>query len=96
MALISEPRLLFLDEPTLGLDVIARRELHDTIRHLAGQTTVILTTHYLDEAEALSSRIGIMCGGKLLICDTAERIKEKTGTHSFEEAFIHVVSGVGK
>ncbi|MBE6600711.1 MAG: ABC transporter ATP-binding protein [Ruminococcaceae bacterium] len=96
MALISEPRLLFLDEPTLGLDVIARRELHDTIRRLAGHTTIILTTHYLDEAEALSDRIGIMCAGKLLICDTAENIKGKTGTNSFEEAFIRMVSEAEK
>ena len=66
MALISEPRILFLDEPTLGLDVIARRELWETVRALKGRVTIILTTHYMEEAEALSDRIGIMKNGSLL------------------------------
>ena len=93
MALISEPKILFLDEPTLGLDVIARSELWDVIRSLKGKITVILTTHYMEEAEALSDRIAIMKGGKLLVCDTAEKIKESVGTDSFEQAFIKVVRG---
>ena len=93
MALISEPRILFLDEPTLGLDVIARSELWDIIRSLKGKITVILTTHYMEEAEALSDRIAIMKGGRLLVCDTAEKIKESVGTDSFEQAFIKVVRG---
>lgn len=96
MALISEPRILFLDEPTLGLDVIARSELWDIIRALKGKITVILTTHYMEEAEALSDRIGIMRDGKLLICATAEEIKAKAETSSFEEAFIRIVKGVVK
>ena len=96
MALISEPKILFLDEPTLGLDVIARSELWDTIRSLKGNVTVILTTHYMEEAEALSDRIGIMKDGKLLICDTAEKIKESAGTEKFEEAFVRIVKGEAK
>ena len=93
MALISEPKILFLDEPTLGLDVIARSELWDIIRSLKGKITVILTTHYMEEAEALSDRIGIMRDGKLLVCDTAEGVKRTAGSDSFEEAFIRIVRG---
>lgn len=96
MALISEPKVLFLDEPTLGLDVIARAELWDIIRALKGRITVILTTHYMEEAEALSDRIAIMRDGKLLICGTAECIKAQTGTERFEDAFIRIVKGVSK
>ncbi|MBE6585239.1 MAG: ABC transporter ATP-binding protein [Ruminococcaceae bacterium] len=94
MALISEPQILFLDEPTLGLDVIARSDLWDLIRCLKGKVTIILTTHYMEEAEALSDRIAIMKDGTLLICDTAENIKKKTGTDKFEEAFVRIVKGV--
>ena len=91
MALIGEPKILFLDEPTLGLDVIARSELWDVIRSLKGRATVILTTHYMEEAEALSDRIGIMKSGRLLTVGTASEIMEKTGKTRFEEAFISVV-----
>ena len=93
MALISEPKILFLDEPTLGLDVIARSELWELVRALRGSVTVVLTTHYMEEAEALSDRIAIMNEGKLIICDTAENIKKAAGTDSFEEAFIRTVRG---
>lgn len=93
MALISEPKILFLDEPTLGLDVISRSELWDVIRALKGKITIILTTHYMEEAEMLSDRIAIMKDGKLLVCASAEKIKEKTGAERFEEAFIHIVKG---
>lgn len=96
MALISDPSILFLDEPTLGLDVIARSDLWDIIRELKGKMTIILTTHYMEEAEALSDRIGIMKDGRLLVCDTAEEIKKMADTESFEEAFIRVVKGVAK
>lgn len=96
MALISEPQILFLDEPTLGLDVIARSDLWDLIRSLKGQVTIILTTHYMEEAEALSDRIAIMKDGKLLICDTADKIKETAGTESFEQAFVRIVKGAEK
>ena len=96
MALISEPKILFLDEPTLGLDVIVRSEMWDIIRTLKDKITIVLTTHYMEEAEALSDRIAIMKGGKLLICDTVEKIKEKTGANSLENAFVTIVRGAGK
>ena len=96
MALISEPEILFLDEPTLGLDVLARSDLWDLIRSVKGKVTIILTTHYMEEAEALSDRIAIMKDGKLLICDTADRIKETAGTDNFEQAFVRIVKGVAK
>ena len=96
MALISEPKILFLDEPTLGLDVLARSDLWDIIRSLKGRVTIILTTHYMEEAEALSDRIAIMKDGKLLICDTAEKIKEAAGKDNFEQAFIRIAKGVAK
>ena len=96
MALISEPEILFLDEPTLGLDVLARSDLWDLIHSLKGKVTIILTTHYMEEAEALSDRIAIMKDGKLLVCDTAEKIKETAGTDNFEQAFIRIVKGAAK
>lgn len=91
MALICEPEILFLDEPTLGLDVLARGDLWELIRSLKGKITVILTTHYMEEAQALSDRIGIMKGGRLISTGTAEEIKAKAGTESFEEAFVRIV-----
>ena len=91
MSLISEPSILFLDEPTLGLDVIARSELWDLIRGMKGKTTIILTTHYMEEAEALSDRIGIMKNGKLLVTGTANELMNMTGTDRFENAFISIV-----
>ena len=94
MALVSEPKILFLDEPTLGLDVLARSELWDVIRALKGTVTVILTTHYMEEAEALSDRVAIMRDGRLLLCDTPRGIKKSAGTDSFEQAFVSIVKGV--
>lgn len=91
MALIIEPKVLFLDEPTLGLDVVARHELWDIISTLKNKSTVILTTHYMEEAEALSDRIGIMKDGKLLAVGSADELKEKTGAPDFESAFLSVV-----
>lgn len=90
MALISEPEILFLDEPTLGLDVLARRELWSVIEKLKGKITIILTTHYLEEAESLSDRIGIMAKGELKAEDTAENLKRLADTDNFEEAFIRI------
>lgn len=91
MALISEPEILFLDEPTLGLDVIARRELWETIRSLKGKITIILTTHYMEEAESLSDRIGIMKNGKLLAVGTVAELVAKVNTNDFESAFVSIV-----
>lgn len=93
LALISEPEILFLDEPTLGLDVLVRSDLWDIIRSLRGRSTIILTTHYLEEAEALSERIGIMKEGRLLALGTAHSLKARTGAASFEQAFINIVKG---
>ena len=95
MALISEPQILFLDEPTLGLDVIARSELWDSIRELKGKMTIILTTHYMEEAEELSDRIGVMKDGHLLATGTAQELKEMTGEEKFENAFIKLVKEGG-
>ncbi len=91
MALISGPQILFLDEPTLGLDVIARHDLWDVIRSMKGKITVILTTHYMEEAEELSDRIGIMKEGRLLAVGTADELKAKTGATDFETAFVSIV-----
>jgi len=93
MALISDPQIIFLDEPTLGLDVLARRELWDLIRSLKGDTTILLTTHYLEEAEALSDRIGIMAKGQLLMADTLPGILEKTKENKLEDAFVRIARG---
>jgi ABC-2 type transport system ATP-binding protein len=88
MALISNPKILFLDEPTLGLDVLARRELWALIRKLKGKITIILTTHYMEEAEALSDRIGIMVKGGLKAVGTAEELISLTKAKNFEDAFV--------
>lgn len=93
MALIGEPQILFLDEPTLGLDVIARSELWETIRALKGKITIVLTTHYMEEAEALSDRIGIMKRGRLIALGTAEELKQLAQAEKFEDAFIRLVKG---
>ena len=96
MAIIGEPELLFLDEPTLGLDVLARRELWRSIKKLKGRITIVLTTHYMEEAEELSDRIGIMKDGHLLAVGTADALKQKAGKEKFEEAFIAIVKGGSK
>ena len=88
MALVSQPEVLFLDEPTLGLDVLARRELWSVIRGLKGHTTIVLTTHYLEEAEALADRVGVMNMGRLRAVGTPEELKAMAGCGSFEDAFI--------
>ena len=93
MALVSEPELLFLDEPTLGLDVLARRELWSVIRALKGKVTVILTTHYLEEAQALADHIGIMNSGKLRMSATAQEILDAAGETDFETAFVKLAGG---
>lgn len=90
MALISDPEILFLDEPTLGLDVLARRELWNKIGSLKGKITIILTTHYLEEAESLSDRIGIMVKGNLIAEGTAEELKQSVNANTFEDAFVKI------
>ena len=91
MALVSEPKVLFLDEPTLGLDVIARHDLWNTIRSLKGRVTILLTTHYMEEAEKLCDRIGIMKNGELLAMGTVEELNATANTNNFETAFITLV-----
>ena len=91
MALISQPQILFLDEPTLGLDVLARHELWDIIQALKGHVTIILTTHYMEEAQALSDRIGILKDGHLLAVGTAAELMDRAGTGDFETAFVSIV-----
>lgn len=95
MALITGPRVLFLDEPTLGLDVLARRELWQHIRALKGKMTIVLTTHYMEEAESLSDRIGVMAHGKLIAAGTAAELMERTGKTTFEDAFVAIAGGEG-
>jgi len=91
MALISNPEILFLDEPTLGLDVLSRRDLWTAIEKLKGKKTIILTTHYMEEAEALSDRIGIMAKGKLKAVGTAAELMAKSNARTLEEAFVSLV-----
>lgn len=91
MALISEPKILFLDEPTLGLDVIARHDLWEVIKDLKGRITIILTTHYMEEAEELSDCIGIMRNGKLLAVGTVDELNQKAKAKHFEAAFVTIV-----
>lgn len=94
MALVSQPEILFLDEPTLGLDVLARSDLWDTVHSLKGRITIVLTTHALEEAEALSDRVGVMKDGRLLALGTPEELKRQTDSDRFEEAFVKLVKEV--
>lgn len=93
LALINNPKVLFLDEPTLGLDVIARKELWTVIENLKGKITIILTTHYMEEAEKLSDRVGIMNKGKLIKIGTVKELISKTKTKNLEDAFVKLVTG---
>ncbi len=95
MALIAEPEILFLDEPTLGLDVLARRELWGVVQGLRGRVTVVLTTHYLEEAEALSDRVGVMAAGRLRAVGAPAELMSTTGTDRFEDAFVALAEGKG-
>ena len=94
LGLISKPKILLLDEPTLGLDVLARRELWNIINKFKGKITIILTSHYLEEIEALCDRVSIMSKGNLLVEGTIDEIKAKANETSFEEAFVKIVGGV--
>lgn len=91
IALISKPKILFLDEPTLGLDIFARRQLWDVITRLKKNITIILTSHYLEEIECLCDRVGILSNGSLLQIGTIEEIKKSTKSEKFDEAFIKLV-----
>lgn len=93
ISLINNPKILFLDEPTLGLDVIARRKLWSVIEKLKGKITIILTTHYMEEAESLSDKVGIMNKGNLIEVGTPKELIEKAGTKNFEEAFVKIATG---
>lgn len=93
ISLINDPKVLFLDEPTLGLDVLARRELWTVIESLKGKITIILTTHYMEEAESLSDRVGIMDKGNLITVGTVKELMQKAGTNNFEEAFVKIATG---
>ena len=93
ISLINNPKILFLDEPTLGLDVIARKELWKVINELKGKITIVLTTHYMEEAESLSDRIGIMANGKLVDVGTSKELIKKTKTNNFEDAFVFIATG---
>ena len=93
ISLINEPKILFLDEPTLGLDVIARKELWDVINELKGKITIILTTHYMEEAESLSDRIGIMANGDLVDVGTKDELINKVNAKNFEDAFVRIATG---
>ena len=93
ISLINDPKVLFLDEPTLGLDVLARRELWAVIETLKGKITIILTTHYMEEAESLSDRVGIMDKGNLIAVGTVKELMQKAGTNNFEEAFVKIATG---
>ena len=93
ISVINDPKILFLDEPTLGLDVIARKELWAVIKHLKGKITIILTTHYMEEAEKLSDRVGIMAKGNLLTVGTSNELIAKTGAENFEDAFVKIATG---
>ncbi len=90
IGLISKPKILFLDEPTLGLDVIARRELWKIINNMKGKITIILTTHYLEEAEALCDRVAVMAKGKVKATGTPAELKAIAKTDNFEDAFIKI------
>ena len=91
VALVSKPQILFLDEPTLGLDVFARRELWSIIQKLKKTVTVVLTSHYLEEIEKLCDRVAILSKGILLKVGTVEEIKQLTGATTFEDAFMTLV-----
>lgn len=90
MALITEPQIIFLDEPTLGLDVLARRELWEVIRRMKEKITIILTTHYMEEAESLSDKVAVMVDGRIKAMGSVEELKEQTGADNLEEAFVRI------
>lgn len=95
MALITEPQIIFLDEPTLGLDVLARRELWEVIRRMKEKITIILTTHYMEEAESLSDKVAVMVDGQIKAMGSVEELKEQAGADNLEEAFVRIAQEGG-
>ena len=95
MAMISNPKVLFLDEPTLGLDVLARRELWREIEKLKGKITIVLTTHYMEEAEHLSDRIAIMVSGRIAATGTPAEILAQAEADNLEDAFVRIAEKEG-
>ena len=95
MALITEPQIIFLDEPTLGLDVLARRELWEGIRRMKEKITIILTTHYMEEAESLSDKVAVMVDGQIKAMGSVEELKEQAGADNLEEAFVRIAQEGG-
>lgn len=95
MALITEPQIIFLDEPTLGLDVLARRELWEVIRRMKEKITIILTTHYMEEAESLSDKVAVMVDGRIKAMGSVEELREQTGADNLEEAFVRIAQEGG-
>ncbi len=93
LAVLAQPKVLFLDEPTLGLDVLSRTQLWQFIKSLKGNIIIVLTTHYMEEAEELADMVGIMSGGKLIACDTCSNLIEKTKEDNFAKAFVKIVGG---
>lgn len=93
MALIGKPKVLFLDEPTLGLDVLARRELWRAIEALKGQVTILLTTHYMEEAEQLADRIAVMLDGRIAACGALAELEHATGQQGLENVFVSIAEG---
>ncbi|MBQ8319947.1 MAG: ABC transporter ATP-binding protein [Clostridia bacterium] len=88
LAVLTEPKILFLDEPTLGLDVRARQKLWEMIERMKSSMTIFLTTHYLEEVERLTDRIGVISRGKMKAVGTREELLAKTGKKTLEEAFL--------
>ncbi|MDD3277336.1 MAG: ABC transporter ATP-binding protein [Lachnospiraceae bacterium] len=93
MALITNPEILYLDEPTLGLDVLARKELWRTIEDLKGKITIVLTTHYMEEAERLSDQVAVMVAGEIKACGTVHELYTITGKKTLEDAFVAIAEG---
>ena len=89
-SLLHRPKLLFLDEPTLGLDVLARRQLWKEIEEIKKHMTIVLTTHYMEEAEALADEIFVMIDGKIAATGTLAELEEKTGKKGLEEVFVKI------
>lgn len=88
LAMITEPQILFLDEPTLGLDIKSRKILWEIIGELKKSLTILLTTHYLEEVEFLADRVGIISRGKIKAIGTREEILEFAQTQTLEDALL--------